>query len=167
MEINLIKGKAKELLGKYRYAVLILVLGIALMLLPESGTKQETPEPAQADSGELTVEQQLSQLLSRIQGAGEVEVMLSLASGAQTVYQTDTDTSDDGTKTSGRSDTVTVTDSDRNETGLIAQVNPPVYQGAVILCQGADNPAVRLAVVDAVSKYTGLGADKISVQKMK
>ncbi len=167
MEIKRMKTKAVELLGKYRYAVLILVLGIVLMLLPDTNQEQETLQPTHAASAELTVEQQLSQLLSRIKGAGEVEVMLSLASGAQTVYQTDTDTSVDGDKTSGKSDTVTVTDSDRNETGLVKQVNPPVYQGAVVLCQGADNPAVKLAIVDAVAKYTGLGADKISVQKMK
>jgi hypothetical protein len=42
-----------------------------------------------------------------------------------------------------------------------------VYQGAVVLCQGAADAAVRLAVVEAVSKATGLGADKICVLKMK
>ena len=66
-----------------------------------------------------------------------------------------------------KTDTVTVTDAQRNESGLIRQVNPPVYKGAVIVCQGADNAAVRLAIVDAVGKATGLGADKISVLKMK
>jgi len=39
--------------------------------------------------------------------------------------------------------------------------------GAVIVCQGADDPQVRLSIVDAVSKVTGLGSDKISVLKMK
>jgi stage III sporulation protein AG len=65
------------------------------------------------------------------------------------------------------SDTVIITDSSRNESGLIRQVNPPVYLGAIVLCQGGDRPSVRLAIVDAVSKVTGLGADRISVLKMK
>ena len=43
----------------------------------------------------------------------------------------------------------------------------PVYQGAVVVCQGADSAAVRLAVTQAVSDLTGLGADHISVVKMK
>ena len=59
------------------------------------------------------------------------------------------------------------TDSDRNETGLVHQINPPVYLGAVVLAQGADNPVVKLSIVEAVSKVTGLGADKISVLKMQ
>ena len=36
----------------------------------------------------------------------------------------------------------------------------------VVLCQGADAPSVKLAIVEAVRCVTGLGADQISVQKM-
>ena len=39
--------------------------------------------------------------------------------------------------------------------------------GAVVVCQGADLPSVRLDVTNAVAAYTGLGSDKISVIKMK
>lgn len=168
MDIKASIEKVLALLGKYRYAALILVLGVALMLLPSTSQRQESePEETAARSTELSVEQRLSQLLSQIQGAGKVEVMLSLSAGEQTVYQTDTGTSTDGDRSSMESDTVTVTDSERNQSGLVTQINPPVYQGAVIVCQGADNPKVKLAIVDAVSKYTGLGADQISVLKMK
>ncbi len=40
-------------------------------------------------------------------------------------------------------------------------------QGAVVVCAGADNPAVRLNVTNAVSAYTGLGSDKIIVMQKK
>ena len=43
----------------------------------------------------------------------------------------------------------------------------PVYQGAVVVCQGAGDSRVRLTVVDAVSVLTGLSSDKISVVKWK
>jgi stage III sporulation protein AG len=39
--------------------------------------------------------------------------------------------------------------------------------GAVVIAQGADDPSIKLAIVDAVTKATGLGANKISVLKMK
>ena len=39
--------------------------------------------------------------------------------------------------------------------------------GAVIVCQGAEDPDVRLNVTNAVAAYTGLGSDKIRVIKMK
>ncbi len=40
-------------------------------------------------------------------------------------------------------------------------------EGAVVLCSGAEESAVRLKVTNAVSAYTGLGCDKITVIKMK
>ena len=43
----------------------------------------------------------------------------------------------------------------------------PVYQGAVVVCQGAENSAVRLAVTEAVSALTGLSSDRISIVKWK
>jgi stage III sporulation protein AG len=62
---------------------------------------------------------------------------------------------------------VIITDSDRAQQGLISQVLPPSYLGAVIVCQAGDQPEVKLAVVEAVCDAVGLTADKISVLKMK
>ena len=39
--------------------------------------------------------------------------------------------------------------------------------GAVVVCSGGDSPTVRYLVTNAVSAYTGLGSDKITVMKMK
>ena len=149
------------MLGKYRYAVLILVIGIALMLIP--GKTEEIPKTTAPilQHEEPSTEDKLASVLASIKGVGKVEVLLSYAAGEQTLYQSDTDS---GTQ---RTDTVIVTDANRNQTGLISQIIPPKYQGAIIVCQGAGNPTVRLAVVDAVSKYTGLGANQISILEMK
>jgi stage III sporulation protein AG len=102
-----------------------------------------------------------------IRGAGKVQVLLTVAAGEEYLYQTNSDISTSANGSEARTDTVTVTDSQRNDTGLLRQVNPPVYLGAVVVCQGADRAEVRLAIVEAVSTYTGLGADRISVLKMK
>ena len=64
-------------------------------------------------------------------------------------------------------DTVIITDSERNQNGLIHQINPPSYMGAIIVCQGADDPAVKLSITEAVSKITGLKTNRISVLRMK
>ncbi len=40
-------------------------------------------------------------------------------------------------------------------------------EGAVVLCEGAENSSVRLSVTNAVSVYTGLGSDKIRIIKLK
>ena len=64
----------RAFLGKYKYVFLILLVGILLMLLPEGGksTQEAEPQPpAQTEEGEC-LEERLSHLLSRMEGAGQV-----------------------------------------------------------------------------------------------
>ena len=43
----------------------------------------------------------------------------------------------------------------------------PQYLGAVVVCEGAASPQVRLDVLQAVAQFTGLSTDKISVLKLR
>lgn len=168
MERKHITEKAKQFLSKYKFVGIVLAVGILLMLLPSVNTNS-SPESLQPQLTQdiQTLAQELEEMLCQVRGAGRVRVMLNIIRGEQTVYQTDRDTSVSDSNQSDRTQTVTLTDSGRNQTGLIQQVNPPQYLGALIVCQGADDASVRLAVVEAVSKITGLGANQISVLKMK
>ena len=152
--------KIREFVSKYRYAFLVLLIGLALMLLPSgsnaSGQEQVTEEVI-PEGQDLTEE--LTEILSLIQGVGKVRVMLTVETGEITVYQYDESAS--GNKT------VIITDADRVESGLIQQTIPQKYRGAIVVCQGADSASVRLSVIEAVAKVTGLGTDRISVLKMK
>lgn len=169
MDIKNIKDKLQIFADKYKYVFIVILAGVLLMLLPERKTdssgdlRQENEQPIVSQS----VEQRLTQVLSRVDGAGQVAVMITTAAGEEVIYQTDTDTTVGENTNTIQSDTVTVTDTQRDQTGLVRQVNPPIYQGAIIVCEGADSPSVRFAIVEAVSKITGLGADRISVMKMK
>lgn len=109
------------------------------------------------------MEDRLETILSGIDGAGTVQVLLTEESGRQTLYQTDIQ-SDDSRRSE---DTVLVEDAARTESGLVRQTLEPKYRGAVVLCDGADRSAVKLAIVEAVGCVTGLGADRICVLKRK
>ena len=156
-------AKGKKLLSwisKNRFVLMIVLLGIVFMLIP-SGGQDKTPKiSTEVSQPEITLEEQLTEILSAMDGAGKVQVMLSVASGKTTIYQKDITGSD-------REETVIITDADRAQSGLVQRVDSPVYLGAIVLCQGADSPAVCLKIVEAVSSITGLGADRISVLKMK
>lgn len=161
-----IKLRINALLGKYKYPILVLLAGLGLVLLPGSPEKPVAESPAQTVPVQR-LEQRLEDILSRIEGAGQVRVLLTEESGRETLYQTDSQTDTDESGSRRTDDTVLVEDSSRNETGLIRQILEPEYRGAVILCQGAAQPGVKLAIVEAVRCVTGLGADRISVQIMK
>jgi stage III sporulation protein AG len=149
---------------EYKYVALILAIGILLMLLPE---KQDMPDSTPVQSSEENLQTQLEEILSQIRGVGKVRVLLTVESGEKTLYIRDEDRSESSENSQTRSQAVIITDSDRAQQGLISQVLPPSYLGAVIVCQGGDQPEVKLAVVEAVCDAVGLTADKISVLKMK
>ena len=162
-------GKVKifDFVKKYKYALLVFLAGVILMSVPiGSDTKKTETITNLAESYEDQVARQLSEILSKMHGVGKVEVLLTISQSGKTIYQTNINQTA-GENGSSKLETVIITDSDRNESGMIQQVISPIYQGAIVVCQGADNAGVRLAIVEAVSKITGLGADKISVVKMK
>lgn len=161
-----LKEKIPQWISKYKYMILVVAIGLVLMSIPGRGespgviTQNETTEVP-------GIQQQLEEILGQIQGVGRVKVLLTVSSGEKTLYETNEDRTDSVDSSMFREETILVTNGERAEQGLIRQVIPPVYQGAVVVCQGGDQPQIRLAVVEAVGDATGLTADKISVLKMK
>ena len=162
MDILAWKQAAGGFAKKYRTALLVVLAGIVLLCLPQPAQQEAAPSPAmQVQQPDL--EQRLEEILSKIAGAGKVAVLLAQAAGEQTVYQQNQETSGG----QQRSTTVVLSGTSRQEEGLVQQVNPPRYQGAIVVCQGADRPQLRLELVEAVCRATGLGADRVRVLKMK
>ena len=159
------KQRLTEFLKQYKYAALIVVLGLILMLLPSG--KAEDPPSAPDTARAADLEGELEEILSQIHGAGRVRVLLTEDRGEEVLYEYDEDRNQTQEGTDLRRQAVVITDSQRSQQGLVRQVCFPLYRGAVIVCQGGDNASVRLAVVEAVSNATGLTSDRITVLKMK
>lgn len=156
----------KELFGKYKFVLLILCIGILFMQFPEKAQPEE-PIARVTQEVPLTRAKELENILGQIDGVGKIKVLLTEADGAQTNYQTDNDLDTTHNGESQRSKTVIITNSGREEAGLIRSITPPVYLGAIVVCQGGDNPSVKLSIVQAVSNVTGISSDRITVLKMK
>lgn len=170
MEINKSLSGLIALVKKYRYVVLFLLIGIVLMLIPVPKKASNTDHSSNVDAeifSDIQISEELEGILSYLDGAGAVKVKVSFAKGQHTIYQTDTDTTQNDSDNHKKIETVLISKSDKSQSGLISRVDPPLCLGVIVLCQGADNAAVKLAIVDAVAKFTGLGADHISVLKMK
>ena len=164
--------KLRRLAAEYRWPALILLLGLVLLLWP-SGKQTQTPAPAAppADDYCARTEQRLEQILSRIDGAGRVRVMLTLRSGQAVQYQTDLESVSRNEGESGSLSTVQKTvilsrEGAYNEAAVV-KTEYPRFQGALIVSQGGDDAAVRFQLSSAVSALLGLGADQITVVKMK
>ncbi len=162
--------KVISYIKKYRYVALVTLVGVVLMLLP-TGKKeaQKTAEPVNA--GECyslsDTERRLEQLLGRIRGVGQVQVMLTLKSGSSLQLAENRSASLRDTEDRQERDVVTLNRGGGYEDVVVTEQTYPVYQGAVVVCQGAGDSGVHLAIVEAVSVLTGLGSDRITVVQWK
>ena len=169
MELNKKVNDFFSICNKYRYVILVIVIGIALLIFPASkdNNKSEPQLQGKNNNMEENLEERLSAVLRLVDGAGDVRVILSIAAGEEVVYQTNINHNTSDNTENIKHDTVMVSSVDRSTTGLVKQIIPMIYKGAVVICNGADDPVVRLSIVEAISKLTGLGANQISVLKMK
>lgn len=166
MDVNAAKDKAAGLLkklGAYKYVLAVIGLGALLLLWPGGGKEAEKTDPAGGEENFSVeaLEAQLEDILSRIDGAGEVSVMLTVRTGMERILAEDgTIRPDEQT----RETVVISTGSGKQEVVLLAQ-RYPTFQGALVVCSGGDNAEVRLLITQAVSALTGLNSGHISVQK--
>ena len=158
MKEKTIKSKLGALVSN-KYAIIVLVAGLALLLLPTGDSKEDK---AESEATEISApafslekeEQRLASQLSKITGAGEVSVLLSIEGSARREPAV-----------SGE-ELLVISEGSSEKVVDLYYVNP-AYMGAVIVCRGADLPAVRLEITRAVSAFTGLGADAIRVIQME
>ena len=155
-----------NLIRQNKAVLMIIILGLGLMLIPDTN-KSPVPQSMESVREEPDLQEQMEVILSQIQGVGKVRVLLTVAQGERTLYTRDENRTESTERTDLQSDVVLITDAQRSDKGLVEQVIGPVYEGAIVVCQGGDSGTVRLAVVEAVCDVTGLTADKITVLKMK
>ena len=163
-------GRFRTLWEKGKFALPVLGLGVLLLLWP-SGTGETKSAASPETAAEETAAQQqkeMERILSRIEGAGELHLMLTLESDGERTLAEDTEEtlggSQDAPESQSRRETVILSVSGGEEV-VVTRRESPVYRGALVVCQGADRAEVKLAVTQAVAALTGLGADRITVVK--
>lgn len=163
------RKKVTAILERNKYVFLVILAGCLLLALPSLpwGGQEEEPMPEEQSAGEeldsTSMEKKLSGALSQIDGAGEVTVVLSVKGGVRQILAQD-NRQTEGERTA---DTVVVSKGSGREEPVQLQQLSPEYRGALVICPGGDDPAVRLEITQAVGALTGLGADKITVCKGK
>ena len=157
--------KLKDILNKYRFAVLVALAGVVLMLLPAG--KQEI-EAADTAGEEMSfsleeTERRMAEVLSAMDGVGRVQVMLTLKNSSALELAEDADDTDRDGELRRQREPVTLNRGSGYQDVVVTRETYPVYLGAVVVCQGAGSGGVRLAVTEAVAALTGLPADRITV----
>ena len=155
------------LLGAYKYVLIVVAAGILCLVWPGGGQAEE-PDRTESVSLDLeAVQAEMEEILSAIEGAGELRLMLTVDAGPRRQLAGDTSLSYSGAVEAPedyqRTNQPLVLSGGGAEEVVVTEEVYPTFRGALVVCQGAGDPAVKLTVTEAVSALTGLGSDRICV----
>jgi len=185
------EGKKKNLENMVVFLIiLIITLIIINTILKEEGNtiNKEDENTKLAESMQIIntteleekdISKKLESILSKISGAGEVNVLLTYSKTSEIipVYNENINESiTEETDTSGGKRTINSKDNQKEviyEEGtegkkiVTQKIISPTIEGAIITARGAGNGTVKNNIVQAVEAVTGLATHKIQVFEMK
>lgn len=173
-KLNKIKDIFKR--DKKLFLIFILaVIGIVLLLLSEffdnnSIGKEKESVPSGNDYVTM-IENKLSEIVSSVDGAGKVDVMVTIETGEENVYarqvKTDEEKNDNKSSSDYEYEYIVIKTGSSTESGMLLKVIEPNIRGVAIVCDGGDNAAVRENIINIVSAVLDIKTNKISVCKRK
>ena len=165
--------------------LIILIMGIVFVLASNIIKKSKTGSKKFDTSNNREfvdkIQEDLSNMISSIDGAGKSKVLVTIDEGEEVIYATEkrqnTQTiTDEGLSNSQLSKRQTddsekkyiiTKDSDGNEIPMIVKKIEPKIRGAVISCQGAKNKEVRENIIKLVSVALDITPNKICITKFR
>ncbi len=130
-----------------RLMLVILIIGIAIIVISGGipGRNAKPADPVKEYEGE---EERLSEILSQIDGAGRVSVMISYRSTMEKDIAYD-----------GASERAVLSDGNV----VVRRELFPEVKGVIVIAEGAGDPAVRQAIREAAAAVTGAGINRVCV----
>jgi len=162
--LNFDLNKIIKKYGNTKSLYIIIIIGVSLMLL-SSGHKREADIPAPV-YGEYSDEERLEEILEKIEGAGDVSVMITYHSSvtydvAFEKKETNSERSEEVTRSTENSVITT-----GGEPLIKGEVYPDV-KGVIIISEGAGNVKVKKALTDACVAALDVAPFKVCVLEGK
>ena len=136
--------KLKSIKNIEIYIALILALVVILIVFMGNGSKNTT-NSATDESYISQMEHKICSVVENIAGCGKAKVVISYSSNEERVYAYETVTTTSNGVTKQTSSIVSV----KGEP-LVTKTLPPTILGVVVVAEGADNPIVRLKIIEVV-----------------
>ena len=156
--------------------ILCIIFVVALILfLKMSGTKATTKTTTTSSIHYQTsldyskqLETKLESVLSKIKGAGNVKVMITLDGSPELVYAMDSNekvSNNTGGSTTTSSSTPILVQTNGTTSPLILTEVLPKVKGVIVVSSGANDISIKLDILNSVSTLLDISTDKINVLK--
>ena len=170
--------------------ILLAAAGVLLVIvsLPVKSEDREEQTSVVGPTAEIqndaayrkSVEENLEALLSEINGAGKVSVMITWESTAEKVIQEDSvyeksKNSQEGEDSRrveneeirNQQNSVYITDENGNQMPYVVKELTPSVSGIAVVAEGGKNPQVAAAIIEVVEALFELPANKVAVSEMQ
>ena len=158
---NLLTAKKPWLLFVLGLAGIGLIFLSSLVPQTEQETETDVTDPA------IAIEQRLEQTISRIKGAGETHVMVTLSDTGSKVYLSEEEEREEygDTGVSSRERTERYVTSGGG--AVVVSERQPAVTGVAVVCEGGDLAEVQTDVYEVVYALYGLTTARVSIEKMQ
>lgn len=161
--------KIKEMLGRYKLVLLIILAGVVLLLIPAENEEENSESSigisgVEEDFSVEELEKKIGAILSKIDGAGDVTVVLTVRTGMERILATEKETLLENDYQRSQESPIIISGENGEEVVLTGQ-NYPIFQGALAVCEGGDDPEIKLKITQSLAALTGLSSGRITVCK--
>lgn len=192
MKLKEINNLLKELMSKKYIANIVVLLAVAIIaliftsdfLVKDSSTKDNVKKTSgdtfvQEDNifktEESIVEGRLKQILEKIKGTGEVEVMVTFDMGSEiipasnTVETKDSSEEEDASggirtvKSQNLTENIVISNDNNGSKPLVLKEIKPQIRGVIVVAEGADNMEVKMQLYDAVKTVLQISGDRVQI----
>lgn len=186
-------GEGKNKKNLENAIVFIIILIVTIIIINTTWKNDETTEKntvqdnnvkmVSTETKEVTnsgdVEKNLKEILSKINGVGKVEVLITYSETSQVVAmynetykesQTEEGDTNGGTRTIqevNKDKEIIYKEENGEKVPITEKIIMPKMEGALIVAEGANNAEVKTNIIQAVEALTGLQTHKIQVLEMK
>ena len=162
--------------------LIILLVGLLLVVIamPVSDIKSDQiqdeqqvqkAENASEDTYTDALETRLENAIAKVEGVGNVKVMITLASSSEKVVEKDREMTSEvqegesGEKNTSSSETAVYANGNGEEMPYVKQELSPRIEGVLVIADGGDNAIVIENITEAVQALFGVDTHKIKVMK--
>lgn len=161
-----------------RWIVILGICGILLIFLSSLGGKKEKAQPVleeqTASAYAAALQEDLTQMIHKISGAGETQVLVTLQNDGETLYATEEKSDRDNTQSGGeitseresREENYVLIDGADGRDALVRTRMEPVIKGVVVVCEGGDDPVTANRILDAVTTALAISSAKVCITKL-
>lgn len=164
--------KIKDLYEKFmntKSFVVILIIGVMLLMLPNFfSAKSDAPKDKRIyeidfEKYQEKLESKLSDMLSKIEGAGNVKVMITLKDSGRHIYSQEEQTEKSETEQRGNLKPVLKSLSSGEEEPILIKTELPKILGVLIVADGAEDAKVREGITNSLKAVLDISTKNISV----